>query len=177
MTHEAIAAAHDRRHDDPELAPKTQQGYIRTIKDFAAFLGRSPDTASFEDVRRFQLLLAASGAHIPILNHTVAALRFFFRVTLRRSDIIEPTTFLHEPRKLPGSVRPSRAMGSRYRHWNAMVAAECAVSWHLLGLSFSFPNWPESHDVRRHRSSLLAWSFWQISCLFAPWTVGVALGL
>ncbi len=59
-----------------------------------------------------------------------------------------------------------------------MVAAECAVSWHLLGLSFSFLNWPESHDVRRHRSSLLASSFWQISCfLFAPWTVGVALGL
>jgi hypothetical protein len=47
----------------------------------------------------------------------------------------------------------------------------------LLGLSFSFPNWPESHEVRRHRSSLLACSFWQISCLFAPWTVGVALGL
>ena len=40
-------------------------------KEFAAFLGRSPDTASFEDVRRFQLHLAANGAHIPIVNHTV----------------------------------------------------------------------------------------------------------
>ena len=39
-----------------------------------ARLGRSPDTASFEDVRRFQLHLAANGAHIPVLNHTVAAL-------------------------------------------------------------------------------------------------------
>jgi integrase/recombinase XerD len=84
-----------------KLAPKTQQGYIRTVKDFAAFLGRSPDTASFEDVRRFQLHLAANGAHIPSLNHTVAALRFFFRVTLKRADILEHTTFLHEPRKLP----------------------------------------------------------------------------
>src|SRR5712672_233001 len=89
-----------------KLAPKTQQGYIRTIKDFAAFLGRSPDTASFEDVRRFQLHLAANGAHIPILNCTVAALRFFFRVTLKRSDIIEHTTFLHEPRKLPVVLSP-----------------------------------------------------------------------
>src|SRR3954463_13512199 len=114
MTDEAMSPLRRRMIEDMTIrkfAPKTQQGYIRTIKDFAAFLGRSPDTASFEDVRRFQLLLAASGAHIPILNRTVAALRFFFRVTLRRSDIIEPTTFLHEPRKLPGSVRPSRGMG------------------------------------------------------------------
>jgi site-specific recombinase XerD len=89
-----------------KLAPKTQQGYIRTIKDLAVFLGRSPDTASFEDVRRFQLHLAASGARTPILNHTVAALRFFFRITLRRSDIIEHTTFIHEPRKLPVVLSP-----------------------------------------------------------------------
>ena len=70
------------------------------------FLGRSPDTASFEDVRRFQLHLAANGAHIPILNHAVAALRFFFRVTLRRSDFIEHTTFIHQPRKLPVVLSP-----------------------------------------------------------------------
>jgi integrase/recombinase XerD len=89
-----------------KLAPKTQHGYIRTIRDFAAYLGRSPDTASFEDVRRFQLHLAANGTHIPILNHTVAALRFFFRVTLKRSDIIEHTTFIHEPRKLPVVLSP-----------------------------------------------------------------------
>jgi integrase/recombinase XerD len=76
------------------------------IHRVAPFLGRSPATASFDDVRRFQLHLAASGAHIPILNHTVAALRFFFRGTLRRSDIIEHTTFIHEPRKLPVVLSP-----------------------------------------------------------------------
>jgi site-specific recombinase XerD len=89
-----------------KLAPKTQQGYVRVVKDFAAFLGRSPDTASFEDVRRFQLHLATNGARIPILNHTVAALRFFFRVTLKRFDIIEHTTFIHESRKLPVVLSP-----------------------------------------------------------------------
>jgi hypothetical protein len=68
-----------------KLAPKIQQGYIRFVKDFAAFLGRSPDTASFEDVRRFQLHLAATGAHVPMLHHAVAALRFFFKVTFRSS--------------------------------------------------------------------------------------------
>src|SRR6266481_2825371 len=109
MTDEAMSPLRRRMIEDMtirKLAPKTQQGYIRAIKDFAAFLGRSPDTASFEDVRRFQLHLAANGAHIPIVNHTVAALRFFFRITLRRSDIIEHTTFIHEPRKLPVVLSP-----------------------------------------------------------------------
>jgi integrase/recombinase XerD len=109
MTEEAMSPLRRRMIEDMtirKLAPKTQQGYIRTIKDFAVFLGRSPDTASFEDVRRFQLHLATNGAHIPILNHTVAALRFFFRITLGRSDIIEHTTFLHEPRKLPVVLSP-----------------------------------------------------------------------
>jgi integrase/recombinase XerD len=109
MTDEAMSPLRRRMIEDMtirKLAPKTQQGYIRTIKDFAAFLDRSPDTASFEDVRRFQLHLATNGAHIPILNHTVAALRFFFKVTLRRSDIIEHTTFVHEPHKLPVVLSP-----------------------------------------------------------------------
>src|SRR5438445_1730675 len=109
MTDEAMSPLRRRMIEDMtirKLAPKTQQGYIRTVKDFSAFLGRSPDRASFEDVRRFQLHLAANGAHIPILNHTVAALRFFFRVTLKRSGIIEHTAFLHEPRKLPVVLDP-----------------------------------------------------------------------
>jgi hypothetical protein len=112
MTNEAMSPLRRRMIEDMtirKLAPNTQQGYIRTINDFAAFLGRSPDTASFEDVRRFQLHLAANGAHVPILNHAVAALRFFFRVTLRRSDIIEHTTFIHEPSKLPVVLSPEES--------------------------------------------------------------------
>ncbi len=109
MTDEATSPLRRRMIEDMtirKLAPKTQQGYIRVVKDFAAFLDRSPDTASFEDVRRFQLHLATNGARIPILNHTVAALRFFFRVTLKRFDIIEHTTFIHESRKLPVVLSP-----------------------------------------------------------------------
>jgi integrase/recombinase XerD len=109
MTDEAMSPLRRRMIEDMtirKLAPKTQQGYIRTVKDFAAFLGRSPDTASVEDVRRFQLHLAESGAQPPILNHTVSALRFFFRVTLKRHDIIEHTTFIREPRKLPVVLSP-----------------------------------------------------------------------
>jgi integrase/recombinase XerD len=88
------------------LAPKTQHGYIRTIKQFAAFLGRSPDTASFEDVRRFQLHLAARGGSPGALNQAVSALRFLFRITLGRRDIVEHTPFVHEPRKLPVVLSP-----------------------------------------------------------------------
>ena len=108
MTEQAISPLRRRMIEDMtirKLAPKTQQGYIRTVKDFAAFLGRSPDTASVEDVRRFQLHLAESGAHTPILNQ-VSALRFFFRVTLKRHAIIEHTTFIREPRKLPVVLSP-----------------------------------------------------------------------
>jgi len=84
-----------------KLAPKTQHDYVQRIKNFTAFLGRSPDTASFEDVRRYQLHLAASGVGVLTINQTVSTLRFFFRVTLRRHEIVEHTHVIHEPRKLP----------------------------------------------------------------------------
>src|ERR1700761_3766464 len=89
-----------------KLAPKTQQGYIRTIRDFAAFLVRSPDTASFEDVRRYQLHLATSGAGVPTINQSVSTLRFFFKITLGRADIVNHTQFIHVPRKLPVILSP-----------------------------------------------------------------------
>src|SRR5712691_2181658 len=83
MTDQAMSPLRRRMIEDMtmrKLAPRTQQGYIRTIKNLAAFLGRSPDTATFEDIRRFQLHVAASGVGTPSVNHTVSALRFFFRV-------------------------------------------------------------------------------------------------
>src|SRR4029450_10730966 len=84
----------------------TQHDYVQRIKNFTAFLGRAPDTASFEDVRRYQLHLAGRGVGVATLNQTVATLRFFFRVTLKRHEIVEHTTFIHEPRKLPVVLSP-----------------------------------------------------------------------
>lgn len=104
MTDEAVRPLRRRMIEDMTIrkfAPKTQQDYVQRIKDFAAFLGRSPDTASFEDVRRYQLHLAASGVGVPTINQTVSTLRFFFKVTLRRHEIVEHTHVIHEPRKLP----------------------------------------------------------------------------
>ena len=109
MTDEAVSPLRRRMIEDMTIrkfAPKTQHDYVQRVKNFAAFLGRSPDTASFEDVRRYQLHLAASGVGVPTINQTVSTLRFFFRVTLRRHDIVEHTTFVHEPRKLPVVLSP-----------------------------------------------------------------------
>jgi integrase/recombinase XerD len=79
---------------------------VQRVKNFAAFLGRSPDTASFEDVRRYQLHLTTTGVGVPTVNQTVSTLRFFFRITLKRHDILEHTHFIHEPRKLPVVLSP-----------------------------------------------------------------------
>jgi integrase/recombinase XerD len=109
MTDEAMSPLRRRMIEDMtirKLAPKTQESYVRTVRNFAAFLGRSPDTANLEDVRRFQLHLAENGAQAPILNHTVSALRFFFRVTLGQHDVVTHTTFIREPRKLPVVLTP-----------------------------------------------------------------------
>jgi len=104
MTDEAASPLRRRMIEDMtirKLAPKTQHDYVQRVKNFAAFLGRSPDTASFEDVHRYQLHLAASGVGVPTINQTVSTLRFFFKVTLRRHEIVEHTHVIHEPRRLP----------------------------------------------------------------------------
>jgi site-specific recombinase XerD len=109
MTDKAISPLRRRMIEDMTIrkfAPKTQHDYVQRIKNFTAFLGRSPDTASFEDVRRYQLHLTIQGVGVPTLNQTVATLRFFFRVTLKRHAILEHTTFIHEPRKLPVVLSP-----------------------------------------------------------------------
>ena len=109
MTDKAISPLRQRMIEDMtirKLAPKTQHDYVQRVKHFAAFLGRSPDTASFEDVRRYQLHLAASGAGVPTINQSVSTLRFFFKVTLGRADIVNHTQFIHVPRKLPVVLSP-----------------------------------------------------------------------
>ena len=113
MTDEAISPLRRRMIEDMtmrKLAPKTQRGYIRNVKAFAAFLRRSPDTASREDVRRFQLHLTSSGAGTPKINSTVTALRFFFEVTLDRPDIAKRLSFVYEPRKVPVVLSPEEVV-------------------------------------------------------------------
>jgi site-specific recombinase XerD len=80
---------------------KTQHDDIRYVKTFAAFLGRSPDKATAEDLRRFQLHQTQVGLQPPGINSAVAALRFFFTVTLDRPDLARRLALVRQPRKLP----------------------------------------------------------------------------
>ena len=80
---------------------KTRNDYIRNVRAFAAFIGRPPDTATAEDLRRFQLHQTQTGMQPPSINSSVAALRFFFTVTLDRPDLARRLTVVREPRRLP----------------------------------------------------------------------------
>jgi integrase/recombinase XerD len=88
------------------FASKTQSDYVRAVSNLARFLGRSPDTASDEDLRRFQLHLTENHVGAPTINLTVTALRFLFSVTLDRPEAARRLTFVHEPRKLPVVLSP-----------------------------------------------------------------------
>ena len=91
MTDECISPLRRRMIEDMTVrnfVPKTQSDYIRRVKNFAVFLGRTPDRASREDVRGYLLHLASSGVGAGTVNGTGSALRFFFDVTLDRADIV-----------------------------------------------------------------------------------------
>ncbi|WP_394885933.1 tyrosine-type recombinase/integrase (plasmid) [Mesorhizobium sp. AaZ16] len=83
------------------LGPHTQQDYVRHVRRFAAFLGRAPDTATTEDIRRFQLHQHESDVGPATINGAVSALRFLFTVTLRRRDLGRALVVTRYPRKLP----------------------------------------------------------------------------
>src|SRR5215831_14591616 len=83
------------------FSDKTQHDYIRHIETFARFLGRSPDTASGDDIRRFQLAQVEQGAQPPKMNTQASALRFFLTITLGRADLAHQLARTHYLRKLP----------------------------------------------------------------------------
>src|ERR1700688_1209454 len=84
-----------------KLCAGTQRGHIRSCKRFSTFLKRSPDTATAEDIRRFQLHLSETSASICNRNRIMTGLRFLFRVTLRRLDLAAEIYHLREPQKIP----------------------------------------------------------------------------
>src|SRR6266853_522727 len=80
---------------------ETHSNYIREVRAFAAFIRRPPDTATAEDLRRFQLHQTQSGMQPPSINSSVSPLRFFFTVTLDRPDLARRLTVVRQPRRLP----------------------------------------------------------------------------
>lgn len=80
---------------------ETQRNYVRDVGRFATFLGRRPDTATADEVRRFQVEQQDAGTPVPTLNSIVSALRFFFTHTVDRPDLARKLVRLAHPRKLP----------------------------------------------------------------------------
>jgi len=89
-----------------KFGDKTRHDYIRHVEAFARFLGRSPDTATAEDVRRYQVHLTESGVQPPTLNSSASALRFFFGTTLDRAELARHLARVHYPRNLPRVLSP-----------------------------------------------------------------------
>src|SRR6202047_1116904 len=92
------------------FVPDTQREHIRAVKRLPTFLGRSPDTATAEELRAFQLHLTETGVQPPTINATVTALRFFFKVTLDRPETTRHVVFVYEPRRLPRVLSPEQVL-------------------------------------------------------------------
>ena len=104
MTSKAISPLRARMIDDMTLrrfGEKTQSDYIRHVKNFTIFLGRAPDTAEPEDLRRYQVHQSRSGVQPPTMNSTVATLRFFFTTTCNRPEMARHLTLVRQAQKLP----------------------------------------------------------------------------
>src|SRR5258708_7796887 len=106
---EAISPLRRRMIEDMSVrrfSAKTRHDYIRHIESFAKFVGRSPDTATGEDLRRYQVHQTESGVRSPTMNGSVAALRFFLKITLGRADLAVQLARVHYPRRLPRVLSP-----------------------------------------------------------------------
>ena len=125
MTDTAISPLRRRMIEDMtirQLKPTTQHNYIRFVKEFSIFFGRSPDKAAFEDVRRYQLHLTSRGVSPGSINGALAALKFFFRITVQRFDIANHIQLVRQPRRLPVVLSPEEvtrlleaARGPKYK--------------------------------------------------------------
>ena len=112
MSTDAISPLRQRMIEDMsarKLNPHTQRSHISSCKRFAAYLKRSPGTATADEIRLFQLHLTETGTSICNRNRIMTGLRFLFRVTLRRLDLAAEIYHIKEPQKIPLVMSPDEA--------------------------------------------------------------------
>jgi integrase/recombinase XerD len=104
MTGKTISPLRQRMIEDMSVRsfdPHTQNDYIRAVKKLTAFLSRSPDQADAEDLRRFQIYLRETGISAPTVNSTISGLRFFYRITLDKPDVVRHLAVVPKVHRLP----------------------------------------------------------------------------
>jgi len=104
MTEEVINPLRRRMIEDMTIRnfdPRTQQSYMRWVRACCRYCGRSPAALTFEDVRQYQLHLTQNGLAPASINGAMVALRFFFRVTLKRPEAVDYIPIVREPQRLP----------------------------------------------------------------------------
>src|SRR5580698_3503740 len=127
----SISPLRQRMMDDMRmrrLAPKTQANYLRAVRQFTVFLGRSPDTATVEDLRRYQLHLVDHGVSPISLNAAITGLKFFFGTTLGQEQLMAKMRPIYLPRTLPvilsrDEVGRLIAAASHLKHQTALAVA------------------------------------------------------
>jgi integrase/recombinase XerD len=128
---ERISRLRQRMLDDlrmRQLSPKTQSHYLRAVRRLAEYLGRSPATATVEDLRRYQLHLVDQGTSPISLNAAITGLKFFFDVTLNRPDLIAKMQPVRVPQTLPVVLSPEEvarliAAAGHLKHQTALSVA------------------------------------------------------
>ena len=150
-----------------KLEPKTQEAYIRAVRKLAAHLKRSPETATVEDLRNFQLHLVDTGTSPITLNATLTGLKFFFDVTLGRIGApatlaavrcardsamlaIEAIRLVHRQEQRPWTSHPtrSRRLAAAPTHARRHAHAQVAPSTRRKATSAPCASWPPSSAAR-----------------------------
>ena len=127
------------------FSAKTQHDYLRIVSRFAAFLGRSPDLATAEDIRRFQIEQREAGMPAPAMNSHVAGLRFFFTTTIDRPDLSRKLLRVSYPRKLPMVLSPDEVA--------RLLAATTCIK-HRAALSVAYGAGLRVAEVQRSKSAI-----------------------
>jgi len=126
-----VSPLRQRMLDDMRMrkfGEKTQLDYVRAVRKFAQYLGRSPDTASVEELRNYQLHLVDHGVSPASLNSAISGLKFFFTITLGRPELVAKMQPVHLPRKLPVILSPEEvkrliAAAGNLKHQTALALA------------------------------------------------------